>query len=106
MGHNIRPAAPTTCYDPWANRINATAPSAPISPNKFWDNVTIPYSAYFPSNDSSLGHDPLTTHAQEWDQPVQNPEYTPEPVQAVEEPVTSSSTTHLYPPRYAVYHPP
>ncbi len=80
VGHDIRPVAPTTRYDPWTNRIHAPAPSAPISPNKFWDNVTILYSAYFPSNDGSLRHDPTTTLAQEWDQPIQNPEYTPEPV--------------------------
>ncbi len=106
VGFDIRPITPTTSHDPWADRNTATAPSAPISPNEFWDNVTIPYSAYFPSDCGSLSHNPPSEHVHEWDQPVQNQEYTLEPVQAVQEPVTSSSTAHLYPPRYAVYCPP
>ncbi len=49
VGRDIRPIAPTTNYDTWANRHPTPPPAAGIASADFWDNVDIPYSAYFPS---------------------------------------------------------
>ncbi len=107
VGHDTRPIAPTTSYDPWAYRDTTTTPSAAIAPDKFWDNVDIPYSAYFPSDRRSPDHrtPPPSSYRNTglWNQPIQNRELTPEPVPAIEEPVTSSSTAHLHPPRYSYW---
>ncbi len=111
VGRDIRVTAPLdTRNHSWD--VNPPAPLPPVSPSEFWDNITIPYSAYFPAPpDVSPAHrtPPPAAYWQEWgappvwDQHVQNPEYTPEPVRAVKEPITSSSTAHLYPPRYSYW---
>ncbi len=49
VGQDIRPVAPATNYDTWANRHPTPPPAAGIASADFWDNVDIPYSAYFPS---------------------------------------------------------
>ena len=49
MGRDIRHVAPATNYDTWANRHPTPPPTAGIASADFWDNVNIPYSAYFPS---------------------------------------------------------
>ncbi len=107
VGHDTRPIAPTTSYDPWGNRNATPPPTAEIGPDEFWDNIDIPYSAYFPSDRGSPGHQTPPPsgyiHACSWDWPVQNRELTPEPVPTVEEPIASSSTAHLYPPRYSYW---
>ncbi|PBK80944.1 hypothetical protein ARMGADRAFT_1091699 [Armillaria gallica] len=95
MGWDTRPIAPSTAYDPWANRDDASPPPAGIAPDKFWDNVDLPLSAYFAADTlprhctpSLIGARNLTM----WDQPVQVPEYALQPVQEVEEPVAGPST--------------
>ncbi len=45
MGHDIRVTAPPSRDHTWD--ANPAAPSAPVSPSEFWDNITIPYSTYF-----------------------------------------------------------
>ncbi|PBK82593.1 hypothetical protein ARMGADRAFT_1090171 [Armillaria gallica] len=96
VGWDTRPIAPSTTYDPWANRDDAPPPPAGIAPDEFWDNVDLPLSTYFPSNYAILSHrTPSPTGARNlttWDQPIQNPEYTPEPVRTVEEPIAGPST--------------
>ncbi|PBL01846.1 hypothetical protein ARMGADRAFT_1071339 [Armillaria gallica] len=89
--------------------LNPTpSPLAGISSRDFWDNVTIPYSAYFPSprNGSPDHRTPPPagySHYTHWDQPVQNRELTPEPVRVkapVEAPIKApiaSTSAHLYP---------
>ncbi len=62
VGCDIRPVAPTTSYDPWADRNAATAPAAKMDASEFWDNINIPYSAYFPSNHSSPAHQLTKPH--------------------------------------------
>ncbi len=47
VGRNIRVTAPPTRDHTWD--ANPTAPSAPVSPSEFWDNVTIPLSTYIPA---------------------------------------------------------
>ncbi len=55
VGHDIRVTAPPTRDHTWD--ANPAAPSAPVSPSEFWDNITIPYSAYFLSpHDGSPEH--------------------------------------------------
>ncbi len=56
VGCDIRPVAPTTSYNPWSDRNTAPPPPAAIAPDEFWDNVDIPYSAYFPSDRRSPDH--------------------------------------------------
>ncbi len=107
VGRDIRPIAPITSYDPWADRNTAPAPPAKMDASEFWDNVKIPYSAYFPSDHRSPGHWTLPPagyrNTASWDQSIQNWELTPEPVPTVQEPVASSSTTHLYSWRYSYW---
>ncbi|PBK81613.1 hypothetical protein ARMGADRAFT_1091102 [Armillaria gallica] len=79
VGRDTRPIAPSTPYDPWANRDNAPPPPAGIAHDEFWDNVDLPLSAYFPPGPQT----PTPTGARNfmmWDQPIQNQELTPEPV--------------------------
>ncbi len=76
-------------------------PQPPVSPSKFWNNVTIPLSAYIPApRNSSPEHrtpppvSPYTQHRGApyvWDQPVTTWELALEPV-SNEEPVASGST--------------
>ncbi|PBK99308.1 hypothetical protein ARMGADRAFT_1074198 [Armillaria gallica] len=70
---------------------DAPPPPASIAPDEFWDNVNLPLSAYFPSNHNLPGHHtPSPTGARNltmWIQPIQNQEFTPEPVRPVEEPI-------------------
>ncbi len=47
VGCDIRVTAPPTHNYTWD--ANPPAPSAPVSPSEFWDNITIPLSAYFPA---------------------------------------------------------
>ncbi len=49
VGRDIRPVAPATNYDVWADRNPTPPPATGIASSEFWDNVDIPYSAYFPS---------------------------------------------------------
>ncbi len=88
---------PPTCDHTWD--ADPPAPSAPVSPNEFWDNITIPLSAYIPNpRDGSPEHrtpPPDSAYMQHrgapniWGQPVPTWELTFEPV-PVKEPVTSS----------------
>ncbi len=81
VGHDIRVTAPPTCDHTWD--ANPAAPSAPVSPSEFWDNITIPYSTYFPApRDGSPEHrtpPPASAYTQHrgvphvWDQPVRPP---------------------------------
>ncbi len=107
MGHDTRPIAPTTSHDPWGDRNTATPPTANIAPDKVWDNIDIPYSAYFSSDHGSPDHQTPPPagyiHTTSWDWPVQNRELTPEPVPTIEEPVAGSSTAHLYLPGYSYW---
>ncbi len=82
------PLPPTTI----TRDTNPTASSAPVSPSEFWDNVTIPLSAYIPapSNDSpeyrgapSIWGQPISIN--DWEQ------YAREPLSTIEEPVASTS---------------
>ncbi len=100
MGHNIRVTPPLPPMTILGTPILA-APSAPVSPSEFWDNITIPLSAYIPApRDSSPEHrtpPPASAYQQHrgalpvWDQPVQTYE---RPFKSVpdEEPITSGST--------------
>ncbi len=56
VGRDLRVTAPhDTCDHTWD--ADPPAPLAPVSPNEFWDNITIPYSAYFPApHDGSPNH--------------------------------------------------
>ncbi len=106
VGCNIQPVAPTTSYDPWADRNAATALAAEMDASEFWDNIDIPYSTYFLSDRGSPGHQtppPSGYGHTTWDQPIQNRELTPKPVPTIQEPITGSSTTHLYPSRYSYW---
>ncbi len=95
VGCDIRPHTPHD--DPYNRAWDDDAPprSAPVSPSEFWNNITIPYSAYFPSNSGSPDHQTPPPagykNVRFWDQPVQNQELTPEPIPTIEEPVASSS---------------
>ncbi len=80
---------------------NPAAPSAPVSPSEFWDNVSIPLSTYLPApHDGSPEHripPPVSAYTQHrgapnvWDQPVTTWEPALEPLRD-EEPVASGST--------------
>ncbi|PBK82673.1 hypothetical protein ARMGADRAFT_1038456 [Armillaria gallica] len=60
-------------------------------PSDLWDNLTIPYSAYFPNRCPTAGiNDNYSSHVH-WDKPVQNHELTPEPVLTIEEPIAGPS---------------
>ncbi len=97
VGHDIRVTAPPTRDHTWD--ADPPAPSALVSPNEFWDNITIPLSAYIPNpRDGSPEHrtpPPDSAYTQHrgapniWGQPVPTWEPTFEPV-PVEEPVASS----------------
>ncbi len=99
VGRDIRVTAPPTRDHTWD--ANPAAPSAPVSPSEFWDNVTIPLSAYLPApRNGSPEHrtpPPLSAYTQHrgvprvWDQPVTTWEPALEPVQN-DEPVASGST--------------
>ncbi len=99
VGRNIRVTTPPTHDHTWD--ANPTTPSAPVSPSEFWDNITIPLSAYIPApRDGSPEHrtpPPVTATSQHrgapnvWDRPVTTWEPALEPVQN-EEPVASGST--------------
>ncbi|PBK84206.1 hypothetical protein ARMGADRAFT_1088662 [Armillaria gallica] len=94
----------STNYNTWADRYPTPPPTAGIASEEFWDNVDIPYSAYFPSDRGLPDHrtPPPSGHrnVRMWDQPIQNWELTPEPVRAIEEPVAGPSmSAHLYPTR-------
>ncbi len=107
VGYNTRPIAPTTSHDPWADKSATPPPPAEIAPDKFWDNIDIPYSAYFLSDCGSPDHrTPPPSgyiHAASWDRPVQNRKLTPEPIPTIQEPVAGPSTTHLHPPRHSYW---
>ena len=47
VGRDIRVTAPPTRDHTWD--ANPPAPSALVSPSEFWDNITIPLSAYIPA---------------------------------------------------------
>ncbi len=101
MGHNIRPITPHNDSrdhiwdDAPSGDNNAPPPSALISSNEFWDNITILYCTYLPFDCGSPDHrtPPPAGYRNVWfwDQPIQNRELTPKPVQAVEEPVAGPS---------------
>ncbi len=66
VGRDIRVTAPPTHDHTWD--ADPPAPSAPVSPSEFWDNITIPLSAYIPApRDGSPEHrtpsPSLTLHA-------------------------------------------
>ncbi len=101
VGRDIRVTAPPA-HD-HTRDANPTTPSAPVSPSEFWDNVTIPLSAYIPApRNGSPEHrtpPPSTSTLQYrgappiWDQPVSIrdwEQYSLEPI-PVEEPVASTS---------------
>ncbi len=46
VGRDIQVTAPPTRDHTWD--ASPAAPSAPVSPSEFWDNITIPLSAYNP----------------------------------------------------------
>ncbi len=97
VGRDIRPVAPTTNYDTWADRNPTPPPAAGIASADFWDNVDIPYSAYFPSprtNSPAHRTPPPGGYAYVWDQPASR-EQALEPVR-IEAPIASTST-HIYP---------
>ncbi len=55
VGRDIRVTTPPTLDHTWD--ANPPAPLPPVSPNEFWDNVTIPLSAYLPApRDGSPNH--------------------------------------------------
>ncbi len=90
LGRDIRVTAPST-HDHTGN-ANPPAPSAPLSSSEYWDNVTIPFSAYIPApRDNSFEHrgaPPI------WGQPISIADweqYALEPLLTVEEPVASTS---------------
>ncbi len=99
VGHDIRVTAPSTRDH--TRDANPTASSAPVSPSEFWDNVTIPLSAYIPAlRNGSPEHrtpSPVAAISQHrgapnvWDRPATTWEPALESVQD-EEPVASSST--------------
>ncbi len=98
MGHDIRVTAPPTRDHTWD--ADPAAPSAPVSPSEFWDNITIPLSAYIPNpRNGSPEHrtpPPVSEYTQHrgapplWGQSVPTWEPTFEPI-PVDEPITSSS---------------
>ncbi|PBK85844.1 hypothetical protein ARMGADRAFT_1087121 [Armillaria gallica] len=64
------PIAPSSNHDTWAERDPIQAPPEAADPDQeIWDNLLIPYSAYFPSLSVWF-----------WDQPVQAPEWSSSPV--------------------------
>ncbi len=99
VGRNIRVTAPLTRDHTWD--ADPPAPSAPVSPSEFWDNITIPLSAYIPNpRDGSPEHrtpppvSPYTQHRgapNVWDRPATTWQPALEPV-SIEEPVASGST--------------
>ena len=99
VGRNIRVTAPPTRDHTWD--ADPPAPSAPVSPSEFWDNVTIPLSAYIPApRDGSPEHrtpppvSPYTQHRgapNVWDRPAATWQPALEPV-PIDEPVASGST--------------
>ncbi len=99
MGRDIRVTTPLTRDHTWD--ANPPAPSAPVSPSEFWDNITIPLSAYLPAPcDGSPEHrtpPPVSAYTQHrgapdvWDRPVTTWQPALEPVQD-DEPVASGST--------------
>ena len=99
MGRDIRVTAPPTHDHTWD--ADPAAPSAPVSPSKFWDNITIPLSTYIPApRNGSPEHrtpPPLSPYTQHrgapnvWDQPVMTWQPALEPV-PIDKPITSSST--------------
>ncbi len=97
VGRDIRPVAPATNYDTWADRNPTPPPAAGVASSEFWDNVDIPYSAYFPSpraNSPNHRTPPPGGYAYEWDQPAPR-EQALEPVR-IEAPIASTSA-HIYP---------
>ncbi len=42
VGRDIRPVAPATNYDTWADRNPTPPPAAGVASSEFWDNVDIP----------------------------------------------------------------
>ncbi len=98
VGRDIRPIAPATNYDTWADRNPTPPPAAGIASEEFWDNVDIPYSAYFPAprtNSPDHRTPPPAGYAYDWDQPASGEQQALESVR-IEAPVASTST-HLYP---------
>ncbi len=99
VGRDIRVTTPPTRDHTWD--ADPPAPSAPVSPSEFWDNITIPLSAYIPApRNGSPEHrtpppvSPYTQHRgvpNVWDQPATTWQPALEPV-PVEEPVASGST--------------
>ncbi len=99
VGRDIRVTTPPTRDHTWD--ADPATPSAPVSPSEFWDNITIPLSAYLPApRDGSPEHrtpPPLSTFTQHrgasnvWDRPVTTWKPALEPVQD-EQPVASGST--------------
>ncbi len=83
MGRDIRPVAPVTNYDTWADRNPAPPPTAGIVSADFWDNVDIPYSAYFPSpraNSPNHQTPPPAGYTATWEQTRNVVQHTLEPV--------------------------
>ncbi len=102
LGHHSRPITPgglASNYfgDTW---IPTTAPPTLFDPDDLWDNLTIPYSAYFPMRTGSSDYRTPPPDAANypsinyWDQPIQNRELTPKPVPAIEEPIAGPSQPH------------
>ncbi len=99
VGRDIRVTAPPTHDHTWD--ANPAVPSAPVSPSEFWDNITIPLSAYIPApRDGSPEHrtPPASTSTLQhrgalpiWDQPVPTNERPLKSIPSVEEPVASTS---------------
>ncbi len=90
VGRDIRVTTPSTHNH--TRDTDPTASSAPVSPSEFWDNVTIPLSAYIPApcDDSPeyRGAPPI------WGQPISIndwEQYAREPLSTIEEPVASTS---------------
>ncbi len=98
VGRDIRPITPATNYDTWADRHPTPPPAAGITSSEFWDNIDIPYSAYFPApRVDSPDHQtpPPAGYARAWDQTAPYEQLTPEPVR-IEAPVASTSVS-VYP---------
>ncbi len=96
VGRDIRPVAPATNYDTWAGRDRTPPPAAGVASEEFWDNVDIPYSAYFPApraNSPAHRTPPPAGYAYEWDQPARQQAL--EPIR-IEAPIASTSA-HIYP---------
>ncbi len=95
LSHHSRPVTPggdtSNCFgNTW---VPHTAPPTLFDPDNLWDNLLIPYTAYFPAGTGSPDHrtpppdDNRYPSINYWDQPIQNQELPLEPISEIEEPI-------------------